>query len=152
MRVALLVICSAVAGIDLVRCWVAFKYPYVANLMRVGILITYSSDIRTRMKGLMSDLVDSLDILITIFTYILIFTLTVYYFYRSSFEGFQNFATIKDAYRNMTILFTTANFPDIFLPAMNVNYFNSFLFIFFMLLGLYFLTNLLLANVFNKYE
>ena len=88
----------------------------------------------------------------TIFTYILVFTLTVYYFYRSTFEGFQNFGTIKDAYRNMTILFTTANFPDVFLPAMNINYFNAFLFMFFMLLGLYFLTNLLLANVFNKYE
>jgi hypothetical protein len=88
----------------------------------------------------------------TIFTYILVFTLTVYYFYRSTFEGFQNFATIKDAYRNMTILFTTANFPDVFLPAMSINYFNAFLFMFFMLIGLYFLTNLLLANVFNKYE
>ena len=51
----------------------------------------------------------------------------------------------------MTILFTTANFPDIFLPAMNINYFNSFMFMFFMLVGLYFLTNLLTANVFNKY-
>ena len=81
----------------------------------------------------------------TIFTYILVFTLTVYYFYRSTFEGFQNFGTIKDAYRNMTILFTTANFPDVFLPAMYINYFNAFLFMFFMLLGLYFLTNLLLA-------
>ena len=151
-RVALLIICCAVTAIDLVRCWLAYKYPYIGNLMRVGILFTYSSNVRTRMKSLMSDLVDSFDILMTIFTYILVFTLTVYYFYRSTFEGFQNFGTIKDAYRNMTILFTTANFPDVFLPAMNINYFNAFLFMFFMLLGLYFLTNLLLANVFNKYE
>ena len=127
-------------------------YPYIANLMRVGILLTFATEIRQRMFSLISDLKDSIDILVTIFAYILIFTLTVYYFYRSSFEGFQQFGTIKDAYRNMTILFTTANFPDVFLPAMDINYFNSFLFMFFMLVGLYFLTNLLLANVFNKYE
>ena len=94
---------------------------------------------------------DSFAILLTIFTYILLFVLTVYYFYRSSFEGFQNFGTIRDAYKNMTILFTTANFPDVFLPAMNINFFNALLFMFFMLMGLYFLTNLLTANVFNKY-
>lgn len=127
-------------------------YPYIANLMRVGILLTFATEIRQRMFSLISDLKDSIDILVTIFAYILIFTLTVYYFYRSSFEGFQQFGTIKDAYRNMTILFTTANFPDVFLPAMDINYFNSFLFMFFMLVGLYFLTNLLLANVFNKFE
>lgn len=120
--------------------------------MRIGILLTFATELRQKCFSLISDLKDSFDILMTIFTYILVFTLTVYYFYRSTFEGFQNFGTIKDAYRNMTILFTTANFPDVFLPAMNINYFNAFLFMFFMLMGLYFLTNLLLANVFNKYE
>ena len=149
---ALLVIYISIASLDLVRCWLAMEYPYIANLMRVGILLTFATEIRQRMFSLLSDLKDSIDILVTIFAYILIFTLTVYYFYRSSFEGFQQFGTIKDAYRNMTILFTTANFPDVFLPAMDINYFNSFLFMFFMLVGLYFLTNLLLANVFNKYE
>lgn len=91
-------------------------------------------------------------ILITIFSYILLFVLIVYYFYRSSFEGVMSYPTLKETYRQMTILFTTANFPDIFLPAMNINYWNSFLFMLFMLVGLYFLTNLLTANVFNKYQ
>ena len=94
---------------------------------------------------------DSFAILTTIFSYIFIFSLVVYYFYRPSMEGITNFGTIKQTYLNMTILFTTANFPDIFLPSMNIGFFNSFIFMFFMLMGLYFLTNLLLANVFNKY-
>ena len=91
-------------------------------------------------------------ILITIFTYIFLFVLIVFYFYRPSFEGVLSFPSIKDTYRQVTILFTTANFPDIFLPAMGMNYFNAFLFMLFMLVGLYFLTNLLTANVFNKYQ
>ena len=151
-RTALLCVYIGVATIDMVRCFFAMKYPYFANLMRVGVLLTFAMELRQKVFSLISDLKDSFDILMTIFTYILVFTLTVYYFYRSTFEGFQNFGTIKDAYRNMTILFTTANFPDVFLPAMSINYFNAFLFMFFMLIGLYFLTNLLLANVFNKYE
>ena len=151
-RTAFLVVYCAIAAIDLFRCFFAMKYPYFANIMRIGVLLTFATELRQKCFSLISDLIDSFDILMTIFTYILVFTLTVYYFYRSTFEGFQNFGTIKDAYRNMTILFTTANFPDVFLPAMNINYFNAFLFMFFMLMGLYFLTNLLLANVFNKYE
>ena len=33
-----------------------------------------------------------------------------------------------------------------------MSFWNAFLFMFFMLAGLYFLTNLLTANVFNKYQ
>ena len=126
------------------------KYPYFASLMRVVVLLSFAHRLRQSFMSMFKDLKDSFAILLTIFTYILIFTLTVYYFYRASFEGFQNFGTIRDAYRNMTILFTTANFPDVFLPAMNINFFNSVLFMFFMLMGLYFLTNLLKANMFDK--
>ena len=150
-RTGILVIAVVISLVDLTRAFLAMKYPYFANLMRVVVLLTFAHRLRQSVMSLFADLRDSFAILLTMFTYILIFTLTVYYFYRSSFEGFQNFGTIKDAYRNMTILFTTANFPDVFLPAMNINFFNAFLFMFFMLMGLYFLTNLLTANVFNKY-
>ena len=148
---SLLIIAVAISIVDLTRAFFAMKYPYFANLMRVVVLISFARRLRQSLMSLFADLRDSFAILATIFTYILLFVLTVYYFYRSSFEGFQNFGTIRDAYKNMTILFTTANFPDVFLPAMNINFFNAFLFMFFMLMGLYFLTNLLTANVFNKY-
>ena len=101
--------------------------------------------------NLLRDLRDSFAILLSIFAYILFFVLTVFYFYRPTAEGILNFGSLMDAYKNMTILFTTANYPDIFLMGMNDSYFNCFLFMLFMLLGLYFLTNLLVANVFNKY-
>ena len=127
-------------------------FPYFANLARVGIILSFARGLRQSFKSLVKDLIDSFAILLTIFTYILIFSLTVYYFYKPTAEGILNFATIRDAYRNMVILFTTANYPDIFLMGMDVNFFNCLLFMFFMLVGLYFLTNLLVANVFNKYQ
>lgn len=151
-RTVMMIIGAVISLIDLTRAFLDMKYPYFANLMRVVVLFSFAPALAKSFKSLFKDLLDSFAILVTIFTYVLIFTVTVYYFYRPSNEGITNFGTLRDAYRQMTILFTTANYPDIFLSAMNDNYFNCFLFMFFMLMGLYFLTNLLLANVFNKYQ
>ena len=47
---------------------------------------------------------------------------------------------------------TTANFPDVMLPAYNVNFFYSFYFVIYLCFGLYLLLNLLLAKVFSNYR
>ena len=52
----------------------------------------------------------------------------------------------------MLTLLTTANFPDVMLPAYQANYFSMLFFVTYLLLGLYFLINLLVASVFNKYK
>ncbi len=150
-RTQMLVIACCISLIDLTRAFFAMKYPYFANMMRVLVLFSFSDKLRISFINLLRDLRDSAAILLSIFGYILFFVLTVFYFYRPTAEGILNFNTLMDTYRNLTILFTTANYPDIFLMGMNINYFNCFLFMLFMLLGLYFLTNLLVANVFNKY-
>ena len=56
------------------------------------------------------------------------------------------------AYYRMLILLTTANFPDIMLPAYDKNFWNCLIFISFLIIGLYFLSNVLLANVFSKFN
>ena len=45
-RTGLLMIYIGIATIDLVRCFFAMKYPYFANLMRVGILLTFATELR----------------------------------------------------------------------------------------------------------
>lgn len=147
----MLIIATVISLIDLTRCFFQLKYPYFANISRVFVLFALSNSLRVSFLNLLRDLRDSFAILLSIFAYILFFVLTVFYFYRPTAEGILNFGSLMDAYKNMTILFTTANYPDIFLMGMNDSYFNCFLFMLFMLLGLYFLTNLLVANVFNKY-
>ena len=151
-RTAMLVIACSISFIDLVRSVLAMKYPYFANLMRVAVLLSFASRMRQSFLSLIGDFRDSLTILLTIFAYILVFVLTVYYFYRPTMEGLTQFGSIRDTFRNMNVLFTTANYPDVFLPAMNINYWNAYLFMFFMLMGLYFFVNLLMANIFNKYQ
>mmetsp|Transcript_990 Transcript_990/g.1557 ORF Transcript_990/g.1557 Transcript_990/m.1557 type:complete len:434 (+) Transcript_990:220-1521(+) len=152
VRTSMMVLAFAVSIADLVFAVLNPYYPYIANMMRAVIVLCFSQGVRNATLSLFSDLQDSIAILLTIFTYILVFVFTVFYFYRPTFEGITNFGSIRDTYRNLTILFTTANYPDIFLPAQRINFWNAFLFMFFMLAGLYFLTNLLTANVFNKYQ
>ena len=52
----------------------------------------------------------------------------------------------------MLTLLTTANFPDVMLPAYQKNYFSMIFFVSFLLVGLFFLLSLLLASVFNKFK
>jgi hypothetical protein len=52
----------------------------------------------------------------------------------------------------LIILITTANFPDVMLYAYKVNWFYSLYFLAYLLFGLYFLLNLLLAKVFTNYK
>jgi len=61
------------------------KYTYVANLMRVVVLLTFTHQLRYNLLGLLSDLKDSFAILMTIFSFVLLFSLTMYYFYRPMF-------------------------------------------------------------------
>ena len=46
----------------------------------------------------------------------------------------------------------TANFPDVMLPAYNANRLSCLFFIFYLIFGLYFIQNLLLATIFNNYK
>ena len=52
----------------------------------------------------------------------------------------------------MMILLTTANFPDVMLPAYKVNFFNVIFFVVYLVLGLYVLMNMLLASVYSKFK
>ena len=52
----------------------------------------------------------------------------------------------------MFILMTTANFPDVMLPAYEKNYWVIIFFLSFLIVGLFFIMSLLLANIFNKFR
>ena len=53
---------------------------------------------------------------------------------------------------NLIILLTTANFPDVMLPAYNLSWTRVIFFIVFISFGLYFWLNLILASLFNIFK
>ena len=99
-----------------------------------------------------SDFKASVTILITIFAWTFIYALVGYYLFSYSFEGISFFPDFTSSYRSLLTLLTTANFPDVMLPAYHRNYFNMIFFVTYLLMGLYFLMSLLLASVFNKFK
>ena len=95
---------------------------------------------------------DSAQFLVAIFMFIAAYALTGLYLFRYSYEGFAYFNSFEDSFYNMVILMTTANFPDIMLPAYDKNYWYMLFFVSYLIFGLYFLMSFLLANVFNKFK
>jgi len=67
-------------------------------------------------------------------------------------EGKAKFATWDESFASLWILFTTANFPDVMIPAINRrrSYF-GFFFVY-LVLTLFLLSNILLAAVYNAYK
>ena len=80
------------------------------------------------------------------------FALAGFYIFRYSFEGLEYFTDLKTSFISMMTALTTANFPDVMLPAYYNNFFVVFFFLIYLLFGIYFLLSVLIANVFNKYK
>ena len=64
------------------------------------------------------DIKASFTILFTVFVWIFYYTMFGFYLFRYTFEGAQNFVDFKTSYSSMFTALTTANFPDVALPAM----------------------------------
>lgn len=104
------------------------------------------------MKSILLDIKDSLVVLICIFSYVTFFGIAGYFIFRSDFEGYAIFISPGESLYSMMILLTTANFPDVMLPAYNADRINVLFFLAYLIVGLYFLQNILLAIIFDNYK
>ena len=71
--------------------------------------------------------------------------------FQGTIEGVSTFSTPSDAYYFMFVCLTTSNFPDVMLPAYQMNRISCVFFIFFISVGLFLLLNLLLAVFYANY-
>ena len=101
---------------------------------------------------MVKDLWASSVVLCSILLYVFIFSSIGNYFFRQNIEGFIYFDSLQDSYYNMLVLLTTANFPDVMLPAYESKYGYCAFFIIYLIIGVYFLLNLMLANVFANFK
>ena len=107
---------------------------------------------RVNTFNLLSDLKNAFVVFATISVFVFFASNTVYFFFRNSLQGFTYFYSIYSSYSNMLVLLTSANFPDVMLPAYEDRYIYCGFFILFILSGMFFLMNLLLANIYNKFK
>lgn len=72
--------------------------------------------------------------------------------FSNSEEGTMHFPNLIDAMWTLWICITTANYPDVMMPAYNKNRLATLYFIFFMVINFFFMMNVVLASVVNAYD
>jgi two pore calcium channel protein len=128
------------------------NFPFYTSLMKPVVVLLFLNTLRANLKVVLLDLKDSLIVLLIIFSFIFFFAFSGFFLFQGSLEGVTTFPDIGQSYYNMLILLTTANFPNVMLPAYNSARANSIFFLVFLVFGLYFLLNVLLAIVFDNYK
>jgi two pore calcium channel protein len=139
-------------SIDIVYSMVNGNFPFYTSLMKPVVVLLFLNTLRANLKVVLLDLKDSLIVLLIIFSFIFFFAFSGFFLFQGSLEGVTTFPDIGQSYYNMLILLTTANFPNVMLPAYNSARANSIFFLVFLVFGLYFLLNVLLAIVFDNYK
>ena len=95
---------------------------------------------------------DSKAILMLMVGYVLFFGWVGVRLFRGTIEGEKYFTSLWDGIFNLMVLLTTANFPDIMLPAYKSNQAYSLFFIIYLIMGVFFMMNLILATFYSNYK
>ncbi|KAG9142763.1 hypothetical protein Leryth_005509 [Lithospermum erythrorhizon] len=75
-----------------------------------------------------------------------------YVIFEDTLQGQIVFTSYGTTLYEMFVLFTTSNNPDVWIPAYKVSRWYCLFFVLYMLLGVYFVTNLILAVVYDSFK
>ena len=84
--------------------------------------------------------------------YILYFSWMGERIFSGTLEGVQYFSSFGDSSFNMFVCMSTSNFPDVMLPAYQLNRWFAIFFLIYLILGLYLMMNLLLGIFYSNYK
>ncbi|XP_071849102.1 two pore calcium channel protein 1-like isoform X2 [Apostichopus japonicus] len=110
----------------------------------------YSRGVRRSLRQIFQSLPPIVEMLVLLFYFLLIFATLGFYLF-SKIDHNDYFRTMGASFVNLFVLQTTANYPDVMMPAYNSSRWSALFFIVFLILELYFLTNVLLAVVYNTF-
>jgi len=89
------------------------------------------------------------DVILLIILHISFFSFSATFVARADHITDPGFQTVSESFESFFTALTTANFPDVMIPVYEIDQFWAVIFILFYVIGLFFLTNLLLANIFT---
>ena len=94
----------------------------------------------------------SLPMVILLFVFIFYFSCIGKYIFAGTLQGVQYMNDLGDSAFNMMVLMTTSNYPDVMLPAYQQSRHNFIFFGTYILLGMFFIMNLMLAIIYSNFK
>uniref|UniRef100_A0A6I8QGK0 Ion transport domain-containing protein n=1 Tax=Xenopus tropicalis TaxID=8364 RepID=A0A6I8QGK0_XENTR len=112
----------------------------------------YCGAVRRNLRQIFQSLPPFIDILLLLLFFMVIFAILG----KNHFLSWPNhkyyFSTLENSLVSLFVLLTTANFPDVMMPAYSRNPWSCIFFIIYLSIELYFIMNLLLAVVFDTFN
>ena len=143
---------TLLALIDIVVAIIFGYGVFLGNFIRIIIIVDMIRGLREAIKRMWLVLYDSKEIMSLIFANVILFGWIGFRLFRGTAEGEMYFPTMLEGIWNLFILMTTANFPDVMLPAYSINKAYALFFIFYLVIGTYFLLYLVLATFYSNYK
>ncbi|KAJ6693267.1 hypothetical protein OIU85_004071 [Salix viminalis] len=133
---------------------VAFNFlPFrIAPYIRVVFLVLHIRDLQRSIIILGGMLKTYVNILALGLLFLLFSSWLAYVMFEDTQQGKIVFTSYGTTLYQMFILFTTSNNPDVWIPAYKVSRWYSLFFILYVLIGVYFVTNLVLAVVYDSFK
>jgi len=124
----------------------------LAPLFRIFLLVSLSVDSRRELRTIITLMPEVMTIVFLLFIFIAFYAwMGVVGFYGTP-EAKQHFPNLIDGMWTLWIAVTTANYPDVMMPAYNRNRLAALYFVVFMAITFFFLMNVILASVVNAYD
>ncbi|KAK1566935.1 hypothetical protein Q3G72_006282 [Acer saccharum] len=130
----------------------AFLPLRIAPYVRVVIFTLNIRDLRDSILILAGMLVTYFHVLALGLLFLLFSSWLAYVMFEDTQQGKIVFTSYGTTLYQMFVLFTTSNNPDVWIPAYKASRWYSLFFVLYVLLGVYFVTNLILAVVYDSFK
>ncbi|KAF5458455.1 hypothetical protein F2P56_022482 [Juglans regia] len=133
---------------------VAFDYlPFrIAPYIRIVFFMLNFRELRATILILAGMLGTFLNVLALGLLFLLFSTWLAYVIFEDTQQGKAEFTSYGTTLYQMFVLFTTSNNPDVWIPAYKDSRWYCLFFVLYVLLGVYFVTNLILAVVYDSFK
>lgn len=149
--VAINILCI-LALADIIQVLVTEGRPYISHFARVILFVLYLRMVRDSLLRVYMSIQKARYILVLLILHVFVFGWMGHLLFRDMYSDPEYFYTLQDSLWSMLILLSTANFPDVMLPAYKENQAYCIFFIFYLVVGLLVLQRLMLAVIYNDYK
>ncbi|OWM78652.1 hypothetical protein CDL15_Pgr002823 [Punica granatum] len=124
----------------------------LAPYIRVVFFILSIRELRNSIVILAGMLGTYFNILALLLLFLLLSSWVAYVMFEDTQQGKTEFTSYGATLYQIFVLFTTSNNPDVWIPAYKLSRWYALFFVLFVLLGVYFVTNLILAVVYDSFK